>query len=187
MTRVPEPAQHRLGLTQAPYARKLLVSHLGRNALQIAQAAHRVQVAPLTRHDRARRPLPAGREAGQTPQLGDDGLRLGDWSLPGRQHLDPTLCDRVQLGPLAAVRFLRPGPIDVDRVSALHSLSGRFYHLVGGCDDMAGGAVVVGEEAGSRPVVRLETTDELHRRAVEGVDILVVITDGEETELVLFF
>ena len=50
---------------------------------------------------------------------------------------------------------------------------------------MTGGPVVVGEESRSRPVVGLETADELHRGPVEGVDVLVIVADGEETELLV--
>ena len=50
---------------------------------------------------------------------------------------------------------------------------------------MAGGAIVVDEERGLRSIVRLEAADELHRSAVEGVDVLVVVTYREESELAI--
>ena len=48
-----------------------------------------------------------------------------------------------------------------------------------------GGSVVVDQVGGLWPVIRLETTDELHRSTVEGVDVLVVVAYCEEGELTI--
>ena len=54
-------------------------------------------------------------------------------------------------------------------------------------DDVTGGAVVVGEVDRPRPVIRLETADELYRRAIEGINVLIVVADREQGELGVFF
>ena len=71
----------------------------------------------------------------------------------------------------------------MDGVLGLHPLPRRFDHRVGRCDDVARGAVVADEVGRLRSVVGFETADELDRGAVEGVDVLVVVADGEEREL----
>ena len=48
---------------------------------------------------------------------------------------------------------------------------------------MRGGSVIVGEIGRFGSVIRLEPADELHRGAVEGVNVLVVVTNGEQGEL----
>ena len=47
--------------------------------------------------------------------------------------------------------------------------------------------VVVGQIGRPGPVVGLKPADELRRRAVEGVDVLVVVAHREETEFVVGF
>ena len=100
-----------------------------------------------------------------------------------RQDLDPALGGGVQLTPVAAGWLLCPRAVDSDGVPGLHAVACRLDQRVGGRDDMSGGAVVGGQEGGLRPVVRLEAAEELDRGAIEGVDVLVVVTDREEREL----
>ena len=50
---------------------------------------------------------------------------------------------------------------------------------------MSGGTVVVDQIDGFRPVICFETTNELHRRTIESVDILIVIAYRKERELAI--
>ena len=68
----------------------------------------------------------------------------------GRDDLHPALGHRVQHRPRSAGRVLATRPVDGDGMLNLHALAGRFDDGVGGGDDVAGGAVVVGELAPTR-------------------------------------
>lgn len=65
-------------------------------------------------------------------------------------------------------------------MSGLHPVAGRFDHLVRRIDDVAGRAVVLGQEFRLGSVVFLEPADERDRGAREGIDVLVIIADGKE-------
>ena len=61
------------------------------------------------------------------------------------------------------------------------------YHAVGSADDVLCTAVVVGQVVGlGNVVVFLETVDVLVARAIEGVDVLVVVADRQNGQLVFF-
>ena len=180
-----QPVHERLGFPQMPDARELFVRHLHWNLLKFAEAAHWVEVGPFACHHRAGRPVPVLSKTGQSLQLGDNRLRLRDWCVAGWQNLDSAAGDRVPVSPRTAVRLLRARAINVDRMPALHPLLRRFDHRIGGCDNMGGRTVVVGQVVGLGSVVDLEAADELHRRATEGIDILIVVTHCEEAELVV--
>ena len=68
-------------------------------------------------------------------------------------------------------------------MSGLHPMARRLDQRIGRRDDMVCGTVVVDQEGGLRPVVRLEAADELHRGAVEGVGVLVIVSYRKEGEL----
>lgn len=72
--------------------------------------------------------------------------------------------------------------IDTDGLVGLHAVRVEGDELVGGFDDVGGGAIVFDEVMEVGLVVFLEAPDELHVGAAEGVDILVVIADGEDGE-----
>ena len=178
-----QPIDKPAGLPQAPETRNVLVAHLHRDAVQLAEGAHRLQVFPLARDHRAPRPVPIQCERSEALKLRHHGLRLRDRTTAGRQDLHAPLCDRIALLPSTARRFFRARLVDVDGMPGLHALLRRYDHCVGGCDDVACGPVVTNEIAGLRPVVLLEAADELDRCAVEGVDVLVVVAYREQREL----
>ena len=61
------------------------------------------------------------------------------------------------------------------------------YHAVGSADDVLCTAVVVGQIVGlGNVVVFLETVYVLVARAIEGVDVLVIVTDCQNRQLVFF-
>ena len=95
------------------------------------------------------------------------------------------MSNRITQGPLTAWWVLGASAIYLDGMSRLHPALGGIYYRIRGLDNVTGGPVVVGEESRSRPVVGLETAYELHRGAVEGVDVLVIVAYGEETELLV--
>ena len=68
----------------------------------------------------------------------------------------------------------------------LHPFAGRIDDRVGRGDDVRRGAVIVRQKDGFGPVVRLETSDELHRGAGEPIDVLIVVPHGEQAEFVVF-
>ena len=70
-------------------------------------------------------------------------------------------------------------------MSGLHTLSCRVDQRVGRCDDVVSGSVVVDQVGGLWPVICFETTDELHRSTVEGVDVLIVVAYCEEGEFAI--
>jgi hypothetical protein len=72
--------------------------------------------------------------------------------------------------------------IDTDGLVGFHAVRVEGDELVGGFDDVGGGAVVFDEVMEVGLVVLLEASDELHVGAAEGVDILVIIADGEDGE-----
>ena len=154
-----------------------------RDALRLAEGAHRCDVFPLARDHRAPRPLPIGLERRETLKLRHHDLRLRDRVPARRKNLDTPPCHGVERLPRAARRVLGADLVDVDGTPGLHPLPRRLDHRVGGLDDVAGGAVVTDEIGSIRPVIRFEATDELDRGAAEGVDVLVVVADGEEREL----
>ena len=71
----------------------------------------------------------------------------------------------------------------MDGMPRLHAVPRRLDHGIGRRHDMGRRTVVGGQVDGLRPVVGLEAPDELHRRSVESVDVLVVVADGEQGEL----
>ena len=71
-------------------------------------------------------------------------------------------------------------------MSGLHPLSRWINQRIGRCDDMAGGTIIIDQVGGLWSVIRLETTDELHRSTVEGVDVLIVVSYRKEGELAIF-
>ena len=71
-------------------------------------------------------------------------------------------------------------------MAGLHPLRGWFDGGVGGGNDVRGGAVVLRQVHRLGLVVRLEAANEAHRRASEGVDVLVVVAHREQAELVVF-
>ena len=180
-----QPTNQRLDLAKMPDAREVLVGHLHRNPLKLAEAAYGVQVAPFFRYNRASRPVPIGSKFGRPLQLCDHHPRLRDGVITSWQHLDSALGNRVSVRPLASGWLFCARPVDGDGMPSLHPLPSRSDYSVRRCDDVACGAVVVGQECGLGSVVRLETVDELHRRAVERVDVLVVVSHREQAELVV--
>ena len=178
-----QPFDERPGLAQAPEVRNFLIARLRRNTVRLAERAHRNQILPLARDHRAPRPVPVRRKGGKAQQLRHGGSRLRNRVAAGRQDLHPPQRDRVEFLPRSARRVLHARSVDVEGVPGLHPLPRRLDHRVGGGDDVAGGTVVAGEIGGPGSVIRLETADELHRGAVEGVDVLIVVADREQGEL----
>ena len=65
----------------------------------------------------------------------------------------------------------------------LHAFPCGFDHRVRRRHDVARRAVIGGQVRRLRAVVGLETPDELNRRAVEGIDVLIVVAHSEQGEL----
>ena len=155
--------------------------------MRFAERPHRDQILPLSRDYRAARPVPIGRKRREALELRHDGPRLRDRITARRQDLHPPPRDRVQLFPRTARRVLVTRPVDVDGMPGLHPFVSQLDHRVGGRHDVARGTVVCSEISRPGSVIRLETADKLHRGAVEGIDILIVIADREQGELAGIF
>ena len=67
----------------------------------------------------------------------------------------------------------------------LHALASRLDERIRRLDDVSRGAVVVQQISRPSLVIGLELADEGHRGALEGIDVLVVVADGEQAELAL--
>ena len=84
--------------------------------------------------------------------------------------------------PRSTRRACLPGAVDVDRTLGLHPLLRRFNDGIGCRDDVGRGAVVCRQVAGPGIVIFFKPADELHRSALEGIDVLVVVSHGKEGE-----
>ena len=180
-----EPFDKRPGLPQPQEPRKLLVAHLHRNAMQLAPGAHRLQVLPLARDHGACRPVPALLPIGEAQQLPHHRACLVDRIVLRRENLHPPPGDGIQRTPSPSRRVLPPSPVDSNGMPGLHSVPCRLDQRIRRRDDVSGGTVVRGQEGGLRPVVRFESPDELHRGAVERIDVLVVVAHREDRELAI--
>ncbi|EXI81691.1 MAG: hypothetical protein AW10_00998 [Candidatus Accumulibacter appositus] len=58
----------------------------------------------------------------------------------------------------------------------------RCDELIGGGDDMGGGAIVFDEILDGRLIVLLEAMDEAVAGAAEGIDVLIVVADGKDRQ-----
>ena len=163
--------------------RDLLVAHLHGYAVDFTEGAYRLQVlhsrATTAHLDQSHFGASSARRSSSVITI----RACPTASCCAGRIWTPTLSDSVQLAPVAAGRILRPCAVDSDGVPGLHAVACRLEQRIGRRDDVPGGAVIGGQEGGLRSVVRLEAAEELHRGAVEGVDVLVVVTDREEREL----
>lgn len=89
---------------------------------------------------------------------------------------------RIECFQYAARRLLLPPAIHGNVAPDLHAVDGRRDDAVRRLDDVAGRAVVLGQEGRTGRVVGLEAPDELDRGALEGIDVLVVVADREQAE-----
>jgi hypothetical protein len=109
----------------------------------------------------------------------DDGLGEGVF-VGDVDDLDAAAGEGVGAAELAAGGEECALFIDTDGLVGLHAVRIEGDELVGGFDDVGGGAVVFDEVMDIGLVVLLEAADELHVGAAEGVDILVIIADGHD-------
>ena len=180
---VPQPADEGAGFTQPPETGDFLVAHLRRDTLRHAERLHRREKFPLPRDDCAARPVPLWRPFGKAHQFRHDGLGLHGRVAAGRQDSHLAARNRIELFPRPARRVFLARPVDMDRAVGLHPFPRRRDDRVGRRNNVAGRAVIGGEVGGLRAVVRFEPADEFDRRALEGVNVLVVVADREQGEL----
>ncbi len=109
----------------------------------------------------------------------DDGLGAGVF-VGDVDDVDAAAGEGVGAAELAAGGEECALFIDTDGLVGLHAVRIEGDELVGGFDDVGGGAVVFDEVMDIGLVVLLEAADELHVGAAEGVDILVIIADGHD-------
>jgi len=89
---------------------------------------------------------------------------------------------RVEPREAPARRLRRPDTVDADRLIGLHALAVAPDERIGRRDDVRAAAVVLDQIVQLGGVVLLEPPDVLDAGAAEGVDVLVVVADGEQRE-----
>ena len=109
-------------------------------------------------------------------------VSLGEGIVAGVQHLDPAGADRIKLHELAAIGIKSARLIDLNVMIDLHARCRRGNDTVRGTDDLGCRAIVLDEMNGFRLVVRFKPADEFDRGAIESIDILIIVADGEEAE-----
>jgi hypothetical protein len=180
---VVQPVEQPLRVALAPELRAFFPRHLHRDAVQFAASC---VAAPSHCHSRA---ITAQRAQSQS------GVRLARRcnspstatacvlaSPPTGRIWTRPFASGSMLRPCAAGRQLPARTIDADRVRRLHAVRRRRDQPVGGVDQVRRRAVVVDQMHGAGGIVGLEAADELDRSAAEGVDVLVIVADGEEIQ-----
>ena len=99
------------------------------------------------------------------------------------EHLNPSLNKGIEFGPASAGRILGAQVVPADGVIRFHAVPVVGDEGVGGGDDVAGRAIVFHEMMDFGGVVFAKPLNECHIGAAPGVDVLVVVADGQDGEL----
>ena len=75
-----------------------------------------------------------------------------------------------------------PIAINADRLANLHAVRIGGNQQVCGLDDMASGTVVFHQVENLSRVILVETADEFHIAAAERVNVLIIVSDGQDGE-----
>ena len=93
----------------------------------------------------------------------------------------------VALRPDTAVGLMLPFGVDDYRVQGFQTASHILNQPVGGSNDILRAAIVEGQEIGLfYPVILQEAVDVFVARAVEGIDVLVVVADCDNGQFFVF-
>ena len=156
---------------------------------QATQDVERGKVLPLPGDDGKAAPRRGIVGVGQGVQAFD----FGQYELRGKvgicgqfQQVHAPAGDGVVRAKCAACGVVFAQVVDADGFVCLHAPGGGGDEGVGGGDDVGGGAVVFHQQGALGVVVRLKAADEAHVGVVEGVDVLVVVANGENAQAVLF-